>query len=284
MGNQNKILEEYTKLSEEYKVISEKIKELNSDVIDLQSEISSSQNHIKRAEIQISELQESIITHNKSLNENKEQYSLVLEELEELRKKQNELEVVLAQKKKQVEMISNKEICQRALQVNAKNTYRATLKKTTSTTPIITKFCEHKENEFLILNANMTLPNGKGFSYIVVRSNTIITGTVENIPTMTEIKSVAGKNIKNVTIPRMQYLKEHVLEVARRNLVTDPMQIIPLSEPCPIGGQSDFNQSGYGWEWDWSYGIGDYTEGTYYGEMTGFHVIGIQMNEPSYYF
>ena len=30
----------------------------------------------------------------------------------------------------------------------------------------------------------------------------------------------------------------------------------------------------FGWEWDWSNGIGSYTEGTYYGEVTTFLIIG----------
>lgn len=105
----------------------------------------------------------------------------------------------------------------------------------------------------------------------------------ENVPTMSEIKSVADKSISGVSIPRMQYLKKHIIDAASKYKNLTPNLIIPLSEPCPLGGQSDFNQQGYGWEWDWSYGIGDYTEGTYYGEMTGFSVIGIRINGSDYY-
>ena len=81
----------------------------------------------------------------------------------------------------------------------------------------------------------------------------------------------------------MQYLKNHIIEAANKYKKLTPNLIIPLSEPCPLGGQSDFNQMGYGWEWNWSYGVGDYAEGTYYGEMTGFSVIGIKINPSSYF-
>lgn len=135
----------------------------------------------------------------------------------------------------------------------------------------------------MVLNAGMRLPEYKKFSYIIIRSNKTIVGMQENVPTMSEIKSVADKSISGVSIPRMQYLKKHIIDAASKYKNLTPNLIIPLSEPCPLGGQSDFNQQGYGWEWDWSYGIGDYTEGTYYGEMTGFSVIGIRINGSDYY-
>ena len=43
------------------------------------------------------------------------------------------------------------------------------------------------------------------------------------------------------------------------------------------------NQTGYGWEWDWSNGCGDYIEGTYYGEVTTFFVIGFIFRGNKYF-
>lgn len=156
------------------------------------------------------------------------------------------------------------------------------MRKTTSTTPIITEYCK-SDKEFMVLNTRMRLPEYKQFSYIIVRSNKTIVEAQKNVPTMSEIKSVADKSISNVNIPRMQYLKEHIIAAASQCKNLTPNLIIPLSEPCPIGGQADFNQIGYGGEWNWLYGIGNYTEGTYYGEMTGFYVIGIMINQQNYY-
>lgn len=281
--NDASIKEEYLMLDKEYLAILQQIKELKNVSYDLMVEIHDSENTIKKSKDKIVELQELVDSLTATTNRNKDEYNALQSDIKIFETRKESLATELAQMKKQVDAITNKEICQRALSANIKNTYHATLKKTTSTTPIITEFCKHKEYEFLILNANMTLPGYKSFSYIVIRANTIITGTVANIPTMTEIKSVSGKSISGVNIPRMQFLKEHILEASRHNSVIKSNQIIPLSEPCPIGGQSDSNQEGYGWEWDWSNGIGDCYEGTYYGEMTGFSVIGIQINEPSYY-
>lgn len=92
----------------------------------------------------------------------------------------------------------------------------------------------------------MRLPNHKAFSYIVIRANTTIAKRKENVPTMTEIKSVSGKSISGVGIPRMQFLKEHILKETNNNKNFTTNQIIPFSEPCPIGGQADSNQEGYG--------------------------------------
>lgn len=284
MGNKfAKIKEEYSMLDKEYQMISHKIQELKDISYDLMVEISDNENTIEKSKQKIAELQVLVDELVTTTEKNRIEYTDLQSEIKTLQTRQKSLATELDQKKKQVDTITNKEICQSALSANAKNSYRAILKKTTSTTPIITEFCKNKQYEFLILNANMRLPSYNSFSYIVIRANTTITGMVENIPTMTEIKSVSGKSISSVNIPRMQFLKEHILEVARRNVITKPRQIIPLSEPCPIGGQSDSNQEGYGWEWDWSGGIGDYYEGTYYGEMTGFSVIGIQINEPNYW-
>lgn len=278
------IKQKYSKMEEEYCSISCDIAKIENKVLDLSVEISDAKTTIKKSQQEIIELQTLINSLTIATDKNEEEYNLLQNELKNLQMKEKTLSTELAQKKSQIDKISNMGICQTALSMNAKNSYRVKIKRTTNTTPIITEFCENKKYEFLILDADMRLPNHKAFSYIVIRANTIIAGRKENVPTMTEIKSVSGKSISYITIPRMQFLKEHILKEIKNNKNFPTNQIIPFSEPCPIGGQSDSNQEGYGWEWEWSYGIGDYTEGTYYGEMTGFSVIGIQINESDYYF
>lgn len=63
----------------------------------------------------------------------------------------------------------------------------------------------------------MCLPNYKTFSYIIMRANNIISGRQKDTPTMTEIKSVSGKNINSINIPRMQFLKEHILKAVKNS-------------------------------------------------------------------
>ena len=49
-------------------------------------------------------------------------------------------------------------------------------------------------------------------------------------------------------------------------------ELIPLEYAVHLRAQTSWNRIGYGWEWDWSGGIGDYTEGTFYGETTDFFI------------
>lgn len=239
----------------------------------------SSAEHIENT---IDSLQDTLSDLNSLLEKHEDEMSEIVDKVKYVDKELSDIDLQLADKKKQLDKLMNDELCRKSLTVNNKNSYFSSIKKTTSTTPIITAYCK-SDKEFMVLNAGMRLPEYKKFSYIIVRSNKTIVGVQENVPTMSELKSVADKSISGVNIPRMQCLKKHIIDAASKYKNLTPNLIIPLSEPCPLGGQSDFNQQGYGWEWDWSYGIGDYTEGTYYGEMTGFSVIGIKINGWDYY-
>lgn len=275
-SNHKQLKQEYEKLNAEYNSVSQTIKQFQNESYFLLDEIHDNENTITTSKQKLTELQALVEDLTTANEKNQAEYVHLQGEIEKFQRKQKSLEEILAQKKQQVDKIINKEICQRALSVNNKNSYRTIIKRNTNTTPIITEFCKNKQYEFLILNANMYLPNHKSFSYLIIRTNTTITEMKDNVPTMTEIKSVSGKTISGVSIPRMQFLKEHILEVARYNVVTQPRQIILLSEPCPIGGQSDINQTGYGNEYFYDLLV---YEGTKYGEMTGFSVIGIQINQ-----
>ena len=48
-----------------------------------------------------------------------------------------------------------------------------------------------------------------------------------------------------------------------------------LKQPFRFRAQNQRNREGYGWEWDWSGGIGDYIEGTQYGETTDYIIAGV---------
>lgn len=253
---------------------------------DIQSQLSMTVNDekiaIKRINEMIATFKNSLIDLENLIDAHERESSLIVDRIKCISNELLELNKDVERKKEQLKQLREEALCQSSLDATNKNSYYAILKKNTATTPIITEYCK-SDKKYMILDAKMQLPGLKKFSYIVVRSNKTIIGTQENIPTMSELKSVAEKPITGVTIPRMQYLKEHILSVIKNQKSISPNSIIPLEESCPIGGQSDFNQCGYGWEWDWSYGIGDYTEGTYYGEMTGFMVIGIRINPSEYY-
>lgn len=274
--------EQYSSLKSQRDSIADEAENLKDNQRKLLYVVEDEKSSVEHIENTIDSLQETLSDLNSLLETHKDELADVSDKVKSKDKELADIEQQLADKRKELDKLLNDALCKKSLTVNNKNTYYASVRKTTSTTPIITEYCK-SDKEFMVLNARMRLPEYKQFSYIIVRSNKTIVGVQENVPTMSEIKSVADKAISGVSIPRMQYLKEHIIAAASQCKNLTPNLIIPLSEPCPIGGQSDFNQTGYGWEWDWSYGIGDYTEGTYYGEMTGFSVIGIRINQQDYY-
>lgn len=274
--------EQYLSLKSQRDSIADKVERLKDNERKLSYAITDEKASIEHIEDTIESLQEALADINSLLETHEDEMSDISDELKSKDKELSDMDRQLADKKRQLDKLLNDELCKKSLTVNNKNSYLASLKRNTSTTPIVTEYCK-SDKEFMILNAGMRLPEYKKFSYIIIRSNKTIVGMQENVPTMSEIKSVADKLISGVSIPRMQYLKNHIIDAASKYKNFTPDLIIPLSEPCPLGGQSDFNQTGYGWEWDWSYGIGDYTEGTYYGEMTGFSVIGIKINRSNYF-
>lgn len=273
-----KIKREYKELEDKYHMLSQKSKLLEEQVNDLYIEINDNTHTIKKSKQEIIRLQELIDSLTFTTDNKQKEFDSLKEELETIQIKERLASNKLTRLKPQIEEITNIEICQTALTANMKNSYRVKLGKNTNTTPIITEFCKNKKYDFLILDASMMLTNSITFSYVVIRNNTVVIGTHDNVPTMTELKGTSGQFIERVNIPRMQFLKEHILDSVRQNKNIKNKQIIPFTKPCPIGGQSKYNQEGYGWKWEWLYGIGDYTEGTYYGEMTGFSIIGIQIN------
>lgn len=274
--------EQYASLKSQRDNIADEVEDLKDNERKLSYVITDEKSSVEHIENTIESLQETFSDLNSLLEMHEDEISDISNKFKNKDKELSDMDQQLADKKKQLDKLMNDELCKKSLTVNNKNSYFASLKKNTSTTPIVTEYCK-SDKEFMVLNAGMRLPEYKKFSYIIIRSNKTIVGMQENVPTMSEIKSVADKSISGVSIPRMQYLKNHIIDAASKYKNLTPNLIIPLSEPCPLGGQSDFNQTGYGWEWDWSYGIGDYTEGTYYGEMTGFSVIGIRINRSDYY-
>ncbi len=274
--------EEYQKLKTQRDNFADQLGDLKDSERKLSYVIDDEKSSAEHIENTIDSLQETLFDLNSLLEKHEDEISEIADKIKYADEELSDIDQQLADKKKQLDKLINDELCKKSLTVNNNNSYFASVKKTTSTTPIITAYCK-SDKEFMVLNAGMRLSEYKKFSYIIVRSNKTIVGVQENVPTMSELKSVADKSISGVNIPRMQYLKNHIIDAAGKYKNLTPNLIIPLSEPCPLGGQSDFNQTGYGWEWDWSYGIGDYTEGTYYGEMTGFSVIGIRINRSDYY-
>lgn len=63
----------------------------------------------------------------------------------------------------------------------------------------------------------------------------------------------------------------------------DTDKFYKLQKPYHLRAQNSSNRTGYGWEWDWSYGVGDYTEGTLYGETTDYIFSGVYISSEYRY-
>lgn len=269
--------EEYLKLKEENEVAHDELDSLEEKEYNLSSAIEDEKVAIEQTKKTLEELQDTIYTLESILEGHIEEHVSISEEAEEKRNKVSEQDNALSTKWEEIIKIQNYNLCQKALKVDKDNTYYVRLEKTTTTTPILTDYCD-SDKEFLVLNARMYLKGFDSFSYIVIRNNMLIKESNKNIPTMSELKSVSNKALSLVTIPRMQHMIEYIQQAVEACNDIRRNQIIPLSKPCTIGGQTESNKLGYGWEWDWLFGVGSCIEGTNYGEMTGFSVIGIQIN------
>lgn len=280
--NIKQLQEQYSSLKSERDCMADQVEDLQNNERKLTYVIDDEKTSIEHIKNTIESLQETLSDMSSLLEIHEDELVEVADILKNKNKEMSDIDQQLEDKKNQLDKYFNEELCKKSLTVNKKNSYYASIKRNTNTTPIITEFCK-SDKEFMVLDAGMITTGYKKFSYIIVRSNKKIVVIQKNVPTMSEIKSVSNKYINNVDILRMQYLKNHIIDAVNKYNNLTPNLIIPLSEPCPVGGQSDFDQTGYGWEWDWSCGIGDYIEGTYYGEMTGFSVIGIKINQSDYY-
>ena len=72
-------------------------------------------------------------------------------------------------------------------------------------------------------------------------------------------------------------LREYVSQQITDNAVEKykgKRDIFYFEKPYHLRAQNSSNRTGYGWEWDWSGGVGDYTEGTMYGETTDYGFVG----------
>lgn len=183
---------------------------------------------------------------------------------------QNDLELFESQVQKmesEVSRIINEDFKTYINTMTDENTMTRYLSSGTQTTPIMDMFINDKEKDFLVLRGvfpDKDLVIGKKQQGIIV----------ENVsaPTMTELKMFRYRHPPKRMLPLLDELKKY------DNLKIKEGQKVQFDTPLPLGAQTYANQTGYGWEWDWSNGYGSYTEGTYYGEVTTFLIIGFIKN------
>lgn len=111
-----------------------------------------------------------------------------------------------------------------------------------------------------------------GFNFVIERGNgSDYVGDV----TFTKFK-------KDEAYDLYRYLNSEITdEIIEQYLDKD--RFYRFSKPYLLRAQNSHNRTGYGWEWNWSGGIGDYIEGTLYGETTKYFFVGVYITSGIYY-
>lgn len=178
---------------------------------------------------------------------------------DQMQKDVNLLVNTIQKTKKEIQKIVDNDFRNFINTMTDKNTITRYLSSNTSTTPIMDKFYNDKNKDFLVLRGiflGKDLVITKGYNNV----------TIENIepPTMTELKKFSSRYIPKRIRPLVEILNKY------DNSKLKYGQKIQFDTPLPLGGQTYANQTGYGWDWTNGYGI----EGTFYGETTQFFIIG----------
>lgn len=162
------------------------------------------------------------------------------------------------------------------MDVDDENSMAVSLNEYTKTTPIMDEFW-NSQKRFLVFKNIFSI--GKSWtrsSLIVVRARNGCKARGLNL-TMTELKKRAGivmtdDYIKRVPENSRFYALASELSIAAQKITPDS-EFIPFESPVRLGGQTFANQTGYGSIYEGTYQI---SQGTLYGETTGFYIIGIK--------
>lgn len=149
--------------------------------------------------------------------------------------------------------------------------------KTTKTVDLLDEFegiGKHADNGFYerLIITGFTGHTKLGYitcQYIIKRMS-YENETVGDV-TFTELKNGKCTGLK-------KYVTEQI-ENKIKSMSYDERVEIDLDMPYLLRAQNSKNREGYGWEWDWSYGVGSYTEGTYYGETTRYGIVSIRVSK-----
>lgn len=163
--------------------------------------------------------------------------------------------------------------------MEAKDVFSCQLRNNTLTVDLLDDYCDSKK-DFLILKNQFSLLNNYGYVSLIITPHYREMKTENTQPTMTELKQNVGKRISNISCLRLQPLLKEIQNIDNTYEKISRGSKFAFERPFLIGGQTSDNRTGYGCEW---IGGGDYIEGTLYGEVTDFMVVGIIYEGPSWY-
>lgn len=258
------ILDELQNIENKYYNISDKM--INTEI-----EIQNLENDIENEKKQLEELTCKFDKINQNLNDNAEKLSILNNELPHLQNEFTHLKKELDNKKKCVYNAKLKEFQQYILNLDLKDCLIKKLYNDTSTVKLLDEYCSSKK-DFLILKNQFWLKNNRTYVSLIITASNNYIDAEKTQPTMTELKQNSGKIVHLINCNRLNPLLKEIELIDKENKSLAEGSIFAFNCPYLIGGQTSLNRTGYGCEW---IGGGDYIEGTLYGEVTDFMVVGI---------
>lgn len=249
-NNQNRIDELFDEIRE-LKHTKANISKLKKRISEINSEISSLTKERKESARKIADIRKQLSNS----------------PIESIEMQSKKLSVDIDNKQKVIQCLIDEDFHSFINTMNDNNTTEIHLWSNRATTPIMDDFYNDDTKDFLV--ATGVIYSNQRELGLVITKNYPVTRASIAAPTMTELK----------TYQKSRYAPERMLplikEIKKYNCKDMAYgQKVAFETPLPLGGQTYANQTGYGWEWDWSGGYGDYTEGTFYGEVTTFLIIG----------
>ena len=200
----------------------------------------------------------------------------------QLQEVQSQIAILQEEEKRLKSVISDfvrdekmKQYMEEIFQVTEENSMVVRLSSNTKTTPIMDKFY-FSETPFLIFKRIFRIRNSSGTLItvsLVIKKGFPGDRAIDSGLTMTDLKKFAGAFIINNPYPersRKYALVEELLYVAAK--LTEDSNAIPFEHPIRLGGQTFSNQTGYGSEYNGNTLV---SQGTLYGDTTGFYIIGV---------
>jgi len=163
------------------------------------------------------------------------------------------------------------------LQGNTYNDLKVFITNTTKTVDVMDKFEGFDEKKTGPYD-RIVLEN----SYIVYAKNHVITYHLiierygdkkKNVKTVGDITFSEFKGKKSPEV--YAHADDQIIKAVKKNPKVLEQKEILFEEAYNLRAQNQSNREGYGWEWDWSNGVGDYWEGTNYGETDDYCFTGV---------
>lgn len=266
-SDKSKIVAQYDNLFNEINQYEMEIEELEGDKESTLSYINELTEMLDDLIVQIRDQQDELSNIEKKLTELK---SVNIQE------KENRL-LELGDAKYQIEEQEKAEIQlafkNYVLNMKQDDIFKCILFKQTSTVKTLDDFFDSGKSFMLIHQYMFLSRNRKDISLILTPRYKEIDVEDTNPPTMTEVKKYMHPSYADIgnTPQRLLPLNQAIDDIDNHTDTMSKGEIFLFDRPFILGGQTSKNRTGYGWQW---FSDGSYIEGTLYGEVTRFMVVG----------